>query len=116
MSGNPRLIAAILFVPFVAAMFRTQALAVPTMPVEHAAGCHSPMPAIPTPTPAGYQCCVMGHHGVMPGTAYSAGQPAAGMQSRNAAEFPFAVSLVSRHETSVVFSSASPPQGVPLRI
>jgi hypothetical protein len=115
MRGNSRLIAVFLFFPFLAAMFGTQALASPTMPPEHPAGCHSHGPAVPTHTPVSYQCCVMGHHWVMPGTTYSAGRSFANVQ-RSMADFLLAAVALSKYETVVVFPSASPPEIIPLRI
>lgn len=66
-----RVIAVFLLTPFLTAMLSTQSLALPTMPHEHPAGCHENGPATPSPAPAHYQCCVMGHHWAMPGTTFS---------------------------------------------
>jgi hypothetical protein len=87
----------------------------------HAAGCHdgqgptSPSPALPSPVPKGYECCVSGHHAAIPSAAFSFRSATVGLSVNrgDVREGNFVPFILSSR--LVVFSS-SPPGAVPLRI
>ena len=110
-----RIVAVLLLLPFLSAMFTAQGFASSTMPAEHPAGCHEPMPT-PPPPPVSYQCCVMGHHWAVPGATFSVDR--LGLHAFPANSAPnLSITLTSAaHEEELVVSCASPPQAVPLRI
>lgn len=115
MRGSLRLIALLLLAPFLSAMLASRSVALPTMPAEHPAGCHGNEPA-PSPAPVSYQCCVMGHHWAMPGTAYSADLTVLAALPHAALEPRVPIANLSQEVRDCASLSASPPKILPLRI
>jgi hypothetical protein len=115
MRGSPRPIALFLLAPFLLAMLSAQSIALPTMPAGHPAGCHENEPT-PSPAPVSYQCCVMGHHWAMPGTAYSTDLSVFTPLQHATLEARVPVVDLLQEIRDCVFSSASPPKALPLRI
>ena len=110
------MIAVLLVGTIFAALPGAQALAFPAPSVAHPAGCHSHRPAIPSPAPPSYQCCVNGHHAAIPNTSFSS-RPLdvqiCGLAGSEQLRFGFAR---NRHSVSFAVPSNSPPGAAPLRI
>lgn len=71
-----RIVGLLLLNASVATLPGAQTMPQAVAPVSHVAGCHrhGPMsdgPAIPSPAPVSYQCCVSGHQAALPNVAFS---------------------------------------------
>jgi len=83
---------------------------------DHPAGCHGHEPAIPMPAPTSYQCCVTGHHAVLPNAPFSFGSGDAQLCRLDAGwDLNLAVA-VFRPLAVLVAPSDSPPITAALRI
>jgi len=81
MHGSWRIVGLVLLIATAAALPGAQAMpSLPAAPASHPAGCHShgpinvPVnhgPAIPSPAPVSYQCCVSGHQAALPNVVFS---------------------------------------------
>jgi len=73
MHGSWRIVGLVLLIATAAALPGMQAMPSAAAPAGHPAGCHSHSnaPAIPSPAPVSYQCCVSGHQTALPNVAFS---------------------------------------------
>ena len=116
MHRNFRMVALLLLVTTVGTLAAAQMELFPAAQEIHPAGCHGHSPAIPSPAPTSYQCCVSGHHAAIPNAAFSLQTGAAQVWSQdNGPELILNVAPCFGASVLIVPSS-SPPGGVPLRI
>jgi hypothetical protein len=116
MHGNLRMIALLLLVTMAGTLATAQVELFPAAQESHPAGCHGHAPAIPSPAPTSYQCCVSGHHAAIPNAAFSLRPEAAQICSLDNGAEPV-LTLVPCYRASVrIVPSSSPPSAVPLRI
>jgi len=117
MPGALRTVAMGLLLSMAAALSGVPATASIPSRADHPAGCHGRAPAVPSPAPTSYQCCVSGHDAALPNPAFALSLTSAAVQlssfdAGNKASLDFVTFL---HSTiSVPF--LSPPGGAPLRI
>jgi hypothetical protein len=76
MHGSWRIVGLVLLIATAANLPGMQAMPSTAAPASHPAGCHghtpgSQGPAIPSPAPTSYQCCVSGHQAALPNVAFS---------------------------------------------
>jgi len=114
MRGSLRLVALLLLVPFQAGMLVMGAVELTGMHAKEAGRCPSHGPAVPSPTPASFQCCTLGHHWAMPGKMFPV-NPTAMLFAEAVVQFSSNIDFQSQGFASI-FQSASPPESAPLRI
>jgi hypothetical protein len=76
MHGSWRIVGLVLLIATAAALLDAQTMPITAAAASHPAGCHSRAPidhapAIPSPAPVSYQCCVSGHQAALPNVAFS---------------------------------------------
>src|ERR1700730_13970224 len=76
MHAGLRIVGLVLLTATAVALPGAQTMLSAAAPASHPAGCHShgPVqngPAIPSPAPVSYQCCVSGHQAALPNMAFS---------------------------------------------
>ena len=76
MHSGWRIIGLVLLITIAIALPGAQTMPDAAAPASHPAGCHrhGPMgdgPAIPSPAPVNYQCCVSGHLAALPNVAFT---------------------------------------------
>jgi hypothetical protein len=84
-----------------------------SLPMEHAAGCHSRLPATPVPAQPNHQCCAAGHQWAIPGSLMVLYPVVAQVGVRQDADDP-QPHLFNRRTHTVI--SDSPPVTTSLRI
>jgi len=118
-----RMVAIRLSLTVATALSGAQALPFPAPQSGHhhhnPAGCHEHGPAAPSPpspAPTSYQCCVNGHHAVIPSAAFSTRPLPAQFARLDGGEDFSLSSTLSAHFSLNVVTSNSPPGIAPLRI
>ena len=71
MHGRWRIVGLVLLIATAAALPGAVAMPSAVAPARKPAGCHGHAPAIPSPAPVSYQCCVSGHQAALPNVAFS---------------------------------------------
>jgi len=116
MYRNLRMVALLLLVTTAGTLASAQMELFPAAQETHPAGCHGHSPAIPSPAPTSYQCCLNGHHAAIPNAAFSLQTGAAQVCSLdNGPELILNIIPCFRASVLIVPSS-SPPGALPLRI
>jgi hypothetical protein len=79
------------------------------------AGCHHHGPAVPSPAPANFQCCVSGHHVAVPSVSF-ASQPLVELRWVQEGGRRPRISFSFFPSSLFIVPSDSPPGAAPLRI
>jgi len=110
-----RMVALLLLIPMASVLAGAQAMTFSPV-ADHPAGCHDHGPAAPFPAPSSFQCCVSGHHAVLPNAPFSFGSADAQLCGLNSGWGLNLAVAAFRPLAVLVAPSNSPPITASLRI